>query len=49
MPLEHMQTVTVLPATERRQAGQALRKVVPKTMHAHWAPSPGRRDPTWIS
>ena len=45
MPLEHMQTVTVLPATERRQAGQALRKVVPRAMHAHWAPSATRRDP----
>jgi uncharacterized protein (DUF2252 family) len=45
MPLEHMQTVTVLPAMERRQAGQALRKVVPRTMHAHWAPSATRRDP----
>jgi uncharacterized protein (DUF2252 family) len=45
MPLEHMQTVTVLPATERRQAGQALRKIVPRTMHAHWAASPARRDP----
>jgi uncharacterized protein (DUF2252 family) len=45
MPLEHMQTVTVLPATERRQAGQALRKVVPRSIHAHWAPSATRRDP----
>jgi uncharacterized protein (DUF2252 family) len=45
MPLEHMQTVTVLPVTERRQAGQTLRKVVPRTMHAHWAPSIARRDP----
>ena len=26
MPLEHMQTVTVLTAAERRKAGQALRK-----------------------
>jgi uncharacterized protein (DUF2252 family) len=45
MPLEHMQTATVLPATERRQAGQALRKIVPRSMHAHWAPSAARRDP----
>jgi uncharacterized protein (DUF2252 family) len=45
MPLEHMQTVNVLPAAERRQAGQALRKIVPRGMHAHWAPSPSRRDP----
>jgi uncharacterized protein (DUF2252 family) len=48
MPLEHMQTVTVLPATERRQAGQALRKIVPRGMHAHWAPSATRRDPVDI-
>ncbi len=39
---------TVLPATERRQAGQALRKVVPRMMHAHWAPSASRRDPVDI-
>ncbi|HEY4041356.1 MAG TPA: DUF2252 domain-containing protein [Rhodopila sp.] len=48
MPLEHMQTASVLPAAERRQAGQALRKIVPRTMHAHWAPSPTRRDPIEI-
>ena len=45
MPLEHMQTPTVLPATARRQAGQALRKIVPRSSHAHWAPSSSRRDP----
>jgi uncharacterized protein (DUF2252 family) len=45
MPLEHMQTVTVLPAAERRQAGQALRKIVPRSMHARWVPSVSRRDP----
>ena len=45
MPLENMQTVTVLPAADRRQAGQALRKIVPRSMHAHWAPAPSRRDP----
>jgi uncharacterized protein (DUF2252 family) len=48
MPLEHMQTVTVLPATERRQAGQALRKIVPRGIHAHWIPSATRRDPVDI-
>jgi uncharacterized protein (DUF2252 family) len=48
MPLEHMQMATVLSATERRQAGQALRKVVPRMMHAHWAPSASRRDPVDI-
>ena len=45
MPLEHMQTATVLPAMERRQAGQALRKIVPRGSHAHWTPSATRRDP----
>jgi uncharacterized protein (DUF2252 family) len=45
MPLEHMQTATVLPATERRQAGQALRKIVPRSAHARWVPSASRRDP----
>lgn len=48
MPLEHMQTATVLPAMERRQAGQALRKIVPRSLHAHWAPSATRRDPVDI-
>jgi uncharacterized protein (DUF2252 family) len=48
MPLEHMQTAKVLPAMERRQAGHALRKIVPRSLHAHWAPSPGRRDPVDI-
>jgi uncharacterized protein (DUF2252 family) len=48
MPLQHQQTATVLPAAERRQAGQALRKIVPRSVHAHWAPSPGRRDPVDI-
>jgi uncharacterized protein (DUF2252 family) len=48
MPLEHAQMASVLPATERRQAGQALRKVVPRMMHAHWAPSASRRDPVDI-
>lgn len=44
MPLEHLQTVTVLPIAERRRAGQSLRKVVPRSMHARWEPAPNRRD-----
>ncbi|HVY15837.1 MAG TPA: DUF2252 domain-containing protein [Rhodopila sp.] len=44
MPLEHMQTATVLPVAERRRAGQALRKIVPRSMHGRWTPSPTRRD-----
>ena len=45
MPLEHMQTANVLPTAERRQLGQALRKIVPRSAHAHWAPAAARRDP----
>jgi uncharacterized protein (DUF2252 family) len=48
MPLEHMRTATVLPAAERRQAGQALRKAVPRSMHAQWVPSASRLDPVDI-
>ena len=48
MPLEHMQTATVLPSADRRHAGQTLRKALPRSMHAHWAPSPGRLDPVDI-
>jgi uncharacterized protein (DUF2252 family) len=43
-----MQTATVLPAIERRQAGQALRKIVPRSLHARWVPSVARRDPVDI-
>jgi uncharacterized protein (DUF2252 family) len=43
-----MQTVTVLPAAERRQAGQALRKIVPRSLHGRWTASAGRRDPVDI-
>ncbi len=48
MPLEHMQVATVQPVSERREAGQALRKIVPRGVQAHWAPPPGRRDPVDI-
>src|SRR5208283_4458460 len=48
MPLEHMQTVRVLPIAERRQAGQALRKIVPRSLQARWTPSPNRRNPVDI-
>ena len=48
MPLEHMRTATVLPASERRQAGQALLKIVPRGLHAHWPRSASRRDPVDI-
>lgn len=48
MPLEHLQRVNLLPASERRQAGQALRKVVPRSQHGQWMPPPSRRDPVDI-
>ncbi|HBK09274.1 MAG TPA: DUF2252 domain-containing protein, partial [Acetobacteraceae bacterium] len=48
MPLEHMRMATVLPATERRQAGQSLRKIVPRSAHAQWTPASGRADPVDI-
>jgi uncharacterized protein (DUF2252 family) len=48
MPLEHAQMATILPAMERRKAGQALRKIVPRSAHAHWAPKATRQDPVDI-
>ncbi len=48
MPLEQMQMATLLPAADRRQAGQALRKIVPRSAHAAWTPAFGRRDPVDI-
>ncbi len=45
MPLEHMQSATVLPVAERRHAGHALRKIVPRSLQARWVPSVSRRDP----
>lgn len=48
MPLEHMQIDPMRPAAERRLAGQALRKIVPRSLHARWTPPPNRRDPVDI-
>jgi uncharacterized protein (DUF2252 family) len=45
MPLEHVPPHAVLPIAERRQAGHALRKVVPRSLHASWKPPSDRRDP----
>ncbi len=45
MPLEHVPPDVVLPLAERRQAGQALRKVVPRSLHASWTPPSDRHDP----
>jgi uncharacterized protein (DUF2252 family) len=43
-----MQIDIVRPLAERRQAGQALRKIVPRSMHADWTPPANRRDPVDI-
>ena len=44
MPLEHIPDV-LLPVADRRQAGQSLRKLVPRSLHADWTPPADRRDP----
>jgi uncharacterized protein (DUF2252 family) len=48
MALEHTQAAIALPAAERRQAGQALRKAVPRSLQAHWKPAAGRQDPVEV-
>ncbi len=45
MPLEHVSPSAPLPITERRSAGQALRKLVPRSLHATWKPPADREDP----
>ncbi len=45
MPLEHVQPGAPLPIAERRRAGQNLRKLVPRSLHATWTPPPDREDP----
>ncbi len=45
MPLEHVLPHAVLPIAERQRAGRALRKVVPRSLHATWNPPAKRRDP----
>jgi uncharacterized protein (DUF2252 family) len=45
MPLEHVQPSAPLPIAERRQAGQNLRKLVPRRLHATWTPPADREDP----
>jgi uncharacterized protein (DUF2252 family) len=45
MPLEQIQPDALLPFGERRMAGQALRRIVPRSLHAHWKPSINRREP----
>ena len=48
MPLEQAQPDGLLPIAERHQAGQRLRKLVPRRQHAAWAPQADRRDPLEI-
>jgi uncharacterized protein (DUF2252 family) len=45
MPLEHVQPSAPLPIAERRLAGQNLRKLVPRGLHATWTPPADREDP----
>jgi uncharacterized protein (DUF2252 family) len=43
-----MRIDTVRAVAERRRAGQALRKIVPRSQHSGWTPAVGRRDPVSI-
>jgi uncharacterized protein (DUF2252 family) len=45
MPLEHAAPEGPLTIVERRQAGQDLRKLVPRRLHAAWTASSSRPDP----
>src|SRR4051812_41192248 len=45
MPLEYAQPDDLRPMAERRQAGQDLRRLVPRRQHAGWQPPADRRDP----
>jgi uncharacterized protein (DUF2252 family) len=45
MPLEHAAPEGPLTIVERRQAGQDLRKLVPRRLHASWAAPHNRPDP----
>jgi uncharacterized protein (DUF2252 family) len=48
MPLEHQQADVLQPVAARRQAGHALRKLVPRSLHAAWTPAADRRDPVQV-
>jgi uncharacterized protein (DUF2252 family) len=45
MPLENVRPHDVLPAAERRDAGHALRRLMPRRSHAVWRSPSDRRDP----
>lgn len=48
MPLEQVQPDELRTIAERRQAGQNLRKLVPRRVHGVWSPPSTRRDPVQI-
>jgi uncharacterized protein (DUF2252 family) len=45
MPLENVRPDDLLPMAERREAGHALRRLVPRSQHAVWQAPSDRRDP----
>jgi uncharacterized protein (DUF2252 family) len=45
VPLEVIRPDDLLTAAERREAGHALRRLVPRSEHAKWQPPIDRRDP----
>jgi uncharacterized protein (DUF2252 family) len=45
MPLENVRPDDLRPMMERREAGHALRRLVPRGLHATWQPPSDRRDP----
>ena len=45
MPLENIRPDDLLSAAERREAGHALRRLVPRRLHADWQVPADRRDP----
>jgi uncharacterized protein (DUF2252 family) len=45
MPLENVRPDDLLPMAERREAGHALRRLVPRSQHATWQAPSDRRDP----
>jgi uncharacterized protein (DUF2252 family) len=48
VPLEYLQPDDLLPTSERRKAGQRLRRLVPRDQHATWTSPPDRRDPLQV-
>ncbi|HME27480.1 MAG TPA: DUF2252 domain-containing protein [Acetobacteraceae bacterium] len=44
MPLENVRPDDLLPMAERREAGHALRRLVPRSQHATWQAPSDRRD-----